>query len=41
MDDARKRLAKLKNDGFKDAFITAYDGNKRITVNEAVELLKW
>ena len=40
LEDARKRMAQLKNGGYKDAFITAYDGNKRITVNEAVELLK-
>ena len=40
IDDARNRLAKLKSDGYKDAFLTAYNGNKRITVNEAVELLK-
>lgn len=39
-DEARKRLVKLKNEGYKDAFLTAYNGDQRITVSEAVELLK-
>jgi len=40
LNAARNRLEQLKNAGHKEAFITAYDGDKRITVNEAVELLK-
>ncbi len=39
-DAARKRQAQLKNIGFKDSFITAFNGNKRITVQEAEQMLK-
>ena len=40
IDDARKSLMSLKQQGFKDAFISAFSGAKRISVSEAGELLK-
>ena len=39
-DEARSRQTQLKTTGYKDAFITAYNGTERITVNQAIELLK-
>lgn len=39
-DAARKRQTQLKTTGYKDAFITAFNGNKRITVQEAEQMLK-
>jgi len=40
LDDSRKTLMQLKQKGFKDAFICAFSGAKRISVAEAEELLK-
>lgn len=37
---ARKKLQQVKTNGFPDAFITAFQGEKRITVNEAESILK-
>ncbi|MBL0340475.1 MAG: hypothetical protein IPP71_05840 [Bacteroidetes bacterium] len=37
---ARKSLQDLKQAGFKDAFICAFSGAKRISVTEAGQLLK-
>lgn len=38
-DEARKKLAKLKAEGRKDAFLTAFNGMQRITLPEAEKLL--
>lgn len=40
LEDAKKKLATLKLKGYKDAFITAFDGKKRISVQEAEARLK-
>ncbi len=40
LDETRKTLMTLKQKGFKDAFICAFSGAKRISVIEAEELLK-
>lgn len=40
MEDAKKKLATLKLKGYKDAFITAFDGKQRISVQEAEARLK-
>lgn len=40
MDQARKSLDELKLKGFKDAFICAFSGAKRISIAEAGQLLK-
>lgn len=40
MDDTRVALNGLKEKGFKDAFICAFSGAKRISVTEASQLLK-
>lgn len=40
LDETRKTLMALKQKGFKDAFICAFSGAKRISVIEAEELLK-
>jgi N-acetylmuramoyl-L-alanine amidase len=40
VDAARKKLAQLKASGKADAFLTAMNGNQRITVPEAEQLLK-
>jgi N-acetylmuramoyl-L-alanine amidase len=40
MDETRNSLNKLKESGFKDAFICAFSGAKRISVTEAAQLLK-
>lgn len=40
MDDTRTALNDLKGKGFKDAFICAFSGAKRISVTEAGQLLK-
>ena len=39
-DEARKAQDALKTKGFKDSFIAAFYGAKRISVAEANELLK-
>jgi N-acetylmuramoyl-L-alanine amidase len=38
--DAKKKLAQVKSAGFKDAFLTAFKGDQRITVPEAEQLIK-
>jgi N-acetylmuramoyl-L-alanine amidase len=38
--DAKKRQSELKSGGYGDCFITAYKGNKKISVAEANELIK-
>ncbi len=40
LDESRKSLMTLKQKGFKDAFLCAFSGAKRISVAEAEELLK-
>lgn len=40
MDETRDALNRLKEMGFKDAFICAFEGAKRISVTEASQLLK-
>jgi N-acetylmuramoyl-L-alanine amidase len=40
LDEARKTLMTMKQQGFKDAFISAFSGAKRISMAEAGELLK-
>ncbi|HMT30059.1 MAG TPA: N-acetylmuramoyl-L-alanine amidase [Bacteroidia bacterium] len=40
IEAARKSLDELKKSGFKDAFICAFSGAKRISVTEAEQLLK-
>jgi hypothetical protein len=40
MDETREALNRLKEMGFKDAFICAFEGAKRISVTEASQLLK-
>lgn len=37
---ARKKLSQIKSEGYPDAFLTAFNGNQRITVPEAEQLLK-
>jgi cell division protein FtsN len=37
---ARQKQTEMKQSGFKDAFLSAYDGDKKITVPEAEQLLK-
>ncbi|MBR9920957.1 MAG: hypothetical protein GYB31_08965 [Bacteroidetes bacterium] len=39
LQQARAALSLLKDIGFSDAFIVAYEGHKKITVKEAVDLL--
>ena len=40
MDETRVALNGLKEKGFKDAFICAFSGAKRISITEAGQLLK-
>lgn len=37
---ARKKLSQVKTDGYPDAFLTAFRGNQRITVQEAEQILE-
>jgi N-acetylmuramoyl-L-alanine amidase len=39
LDEALKNLDSVKNEGFKDAFITAYKGKTKISVSEAKNML--
>ncbi|HPQ09222.1 MAG TPA: N-acetylmuramoyl-L-alanine amidase [Bacteroidia bacterium] len=39
MDEATKHLNELRNNGYKDAFIVAFKGNDRISIEEAKKLL--
>jgi N-acetylmuramoyl-L-alanine amidase len=38
--EAQQKLSIAKSKGFKDAYVVAYDGNKKITIQEAQKLLK-
>lgn len=38
--DARKKLNQIKTSGKADAFLTAFNGNQRITIQEAEKLIK-
>jgi N-acetylmuramoyl-L-alanine amidase len=38
--EARKKLNQLKASGLEDAFLTAFKGNQRITIQEAEKLIK-
>ncbi len=40
LDESRSHLQKLRESGFKDAFVCAFSGAKRISVSEAAQLLK-
>jgi hypothetical protein len=40
VEAARKKLAQVKASGKSDAFLTAMNGNQRITLPEAEQLLK-
>jgi N-acetylmuramoyl-L-alanine amidase len=37
---ARKKLSQIKSEGYPDAFLTAFNGNQRITVQEAEQILR-
>ena len=39
LDDAIQHQAKLKTNGFKDAFVVAFNKNIRIEIKEALKLL--
>jgi len=39
-EEAKDHLKIAKNKGYSNAFIVAYDGDKKITISEALELLK-
>lgn len=40
MADARKKLNQLKASGLEDAFLTGFNGNQRISIQEAEKLIK-
>lgn len=40
IDEARKKQTQLKTQGFNDCFLTAFNGDQKITVQEAEQLLK-
>ena len=40
LDDAIKHQAKLKNSGFKDAFVVAFNKNTRVEIKEALKLIE-
>lgn len=40
LEQARKKMAQVKTTGFSDAFITAFQKNQRISVQEAEQILK-
>jgi N-acetylmuramoyl-L-alanine amidase len=39
-EDAVKLQSELKKEGFTDAFVVAFNNNKRITLNEARKIMK-
>ena len=40
-NQAQKHLKSAKSKGFDNAFIVAFKGGKKITISEALHLLKW
>lgn len=40
IDPARKKMAQVKTSGFPDAFLTAFQKNQRISIQEAEQILK-
>jgi len=40
IENAKKKLEEAKNKGYSNAFIVAYEGDKKISISDAVNLLK-
>ncbi len=40
IENAKKKLEEAKNKGYSNAFIVAYKGDKKISISDAVNLLK-
>ena len=40
LEDAVQHQTKLKNNGFKDAFVVAFKNNTRIDIKEALKIIE-